>query len=42
MYQRWFKYQAFVNLDLAEMDMYRYKSEYKFHGEIIALRETFK
>ena len=31
-----------MNLDLAEMDMYRYKSEYKFHGEIIALRETFK
>ena len=42
MYKRWFKYQAFVNLDLDEMDMDRYKSEYKFHGEIIALRETFK
>ena len=40
MYQPWFKYQAFVNLDLAEM--YRYKSECKFHGEVIALRETFK
>mgnify|MGYP001186712739 CR=1 FL=1 len=31
-----------MNLDLTEMDMYRYTSEYEFHGEIIVLCELFK
>ena len=31
-----------MNLHLAVTDIYRYKNEYTFHGEIIVLRETFK